>query len=132
VLDALSHRPDVPLWPDGPRVGAGLWNSVPATLLVEFGVLALGAWLYVRVTRPLDRRGTWLLAAFLVVLGALYLASVYGPPPPSPHALAITALLGWLFVAWGWWIDRHRGVGQEAARVNGVASGKGAQAASRR
>ena len=28
VLDFVSHRPDMPLWPGGPRLGLGLWNSV--------------------------------------------------------------------------------------------------------
>src|SRR5437899_7640347 len=26
VLDFITHRPDLPLWPAGPAVGAGLWN----------------------------------------------------------------------------------------------------------
>jgi hypothetical protein len=44
----------------------------------------------------------------VAVLAIIYLASVFGPPPPSEQALVITGLLGWLFVAWGYWIDRHR------------------------
>src|SRR5687768_4256927 len=28
VLDFVTHRPDLPLWPGGPMVGLGLWNSV--------------------------------------------------------------------------------------------------------
>jgi len=36
VLDFVSHAPDMPLWPgDSPRLGLGLWNSIPATLVVE-------------------------------------------------------------------------------------------------
>ena len=35
LLDFLTHRPDLPLWPGGPKVGLGLWNSVPATIGVE-------------------------------------------------------------------------------------------------
>jgi hypothetical protein len=120
VLDALSHRPDETLWPAGPLVGAGLWNSIPATLVVEFALLAAGAWTYARVTRRRDRLGTWLLAAFLAVLAVLYLASVFGPPPPSARALALSGLLGWLFVAWGWWIDRHRRVEIGASSPHGA------------
>src|SRR5678816_2619777 len=33
VLDVLTHRPDMPLYPGGPKVGLGLWNSVPATVI---------------------------------------------------------------------------------------------------
>jgi len=108
VLDALSHRPDVPLWPGAPKVGAGLWNSLPATLAVEFALFALGLWLYLRATRARDRLSAWLLGAFVAVLAGLYLASVFGPPPPDARTLALSGLAGWLFVPWAWWIDRHR------------------------
>jgi hypothetical protein len=55
-----------------------------------------------------DRLGNILLGALVITLAVLYVAAVFGPPPPSELALAITGLLGWLFVAWGYWIDRHR------------------------
>jgi hypothetical protein len=108
VLDVVAHRPDMPTWPAGPKLGLGLWNSLPGTLIVEFVLLGLGAWLYATVTKPRDRLGTILFAALGVVLAALFLASTFGPPPPSAEAVAITAIAGWLFVAWGYWIDRHR------------------------
>jgi len=108
ALDALSHRPDVPLWPGGPKVGAGLWNSLPLTIVAEFGLLAAGAYLYVRGTRPRDRLGTVLIGLFVLVLAALYVVSLVAPPPPDVRVLAYSALAGWLFVAWGYWIDRHR------------------------
>lgn len=108
VLDVVAHRPDMPTWPDGPKLGLGLWNSLPATLIVEFALFGLGAWLYARTTTPRDTRGVVLYWAFIVVLGAIYVASVFGPPPPGVGVLALTGVLGWLFVAWGYWIDRHR------------------------
>jgi membrane-bound metal-dependent hydrolase YbcI (DUF457 family) len=37
-LDAVMHRPDMPVLPRGPFVGLSLWNSLPATLLVEGGL----------------------------------------------------------------------------------------------
>src|SRR5690242_12587793 len=40
VLDAVTHRPDVPVLFDGPMVGLGLWQSVRATVLVELVVFA--------------------------------------------------------------------------------------------
>src|SRR5437762_4423209 len=42
VLDFATHRPDMPIFPGGPRYGLGLWNSVPATLAIESGLLAAG------------------------------------------------------------------------------------------
>lgn len=108
VLDVVAHRPDMPTWPGGPRLGLGLWNSLAGTLLVEFALFGAGAWLYARATTPRDARGRVIYWALVVVLAAIYVASVFGPPPPSVTALAVTGILGWLFVAWGYWIDRHR------------------------
>ena len=108
VLDFVSHRPDMPLWPGGPLEGLGLWYSLPATLAVEFALFAAGAWLYASATRARDRWGSVLLWLFLIVLAALYLAAVFGPQPPSVDVLAASGLAGWLFVVWAYWIDRHR------------------------
>jgi hypothetical protein len=77
-------------------------------MAVELGLLATGAWLYARSTRPRGRIGTMALAAFVATLAALYVGSVFGPPPPSVQVLALSGLTGWLFMAWAYWIDRHR------------------------
>jgi len=108
VLDVVAHRPDMPTWPGGPKLGLGLWNSLPATLIVELALFGIGALLYARAAPARDRLGSLLFAALVAVLALIWLASVFGPPPPSERALAVTGLLGWLFVAWGYWIDRHR------------------------
>src|SRR4030095_6253092 len=109
VLDVVSHRPDMPGGAGGgPLLGFGLWRSVPATLVVEFSMLAIGLAVYTRATQPRDRTGTLALWSMVAVLVALYLASVLGPPPPSPEAVAWSAEGVWLFVLWGYWIDRHR------------------------
>ena len=108
LLDFVSHRPDLPVGLDGPKVGLGLWYSLPATLVAEFALFGAGAWLYVSATRPRERIGTYAFATFVVVLAAIYLASVFGPPPPSVEAIAIGGILGWLFIAWAYLIDRHR------------------------
>jgi hypothetical protein len=109
LLDFLVHRPDLPLTFTGrERFGLGLWNSVPWTLAIEFALFAIGVGLYARFTKARDRVGMigfWALAAFLSVL---YLASVFGPPPPSAAAVAWGDQGMWLLVAWGYWLDRHR------------------------
>lgn len=108
VLDFVSHRPDMPLWPGSSTFGLGLWYSVPATLAVEFALFGAGVWLYTSSTSPRDRIGTYAFASFVVVLAAIYVSGVFGPPPPSVEVLALTGFAGWLFVAWAYWIDRHR------------------------
>jgi membrane-bound metal-dependent hydrolase YbcI (DUF457 family) len=109
VLDMISHRPDMPLWPwGGPRVGLGLWYSTAATVFVEATTFAIGIWLYATNTEPVDRVGRAAFPAFIVVLAVSYIASLVGPPPPSPEALAHFAQGQWLFIGWGYWLDRHR------------------------
>lgn len=109
VLDFVVHRSDLPVYPGaGPRLGLGLWNSLPATLAVEFGLFALGIFLYVHTTVARDGIGRYAFWALVAVLGVLYLGALFGPPPPDVTTLATTALAGWLFVLWGYWVDRHR------------------------
>lgn len=108
-VDLVVHRPDLPLAPgEGPRLGLGLWNSLPATLAVEGGLLAVGLSVYLRSSRARDRVGRYALGALVAFLVLVYLASVFGPPPPSSDAVAWVAQSMWLLVAWGWWVDRHR------------------------
>jgi hypothetical protein len=109
LLDALMHRPDLPLYPGGEvRVGLGLWNSLAGTLTVELSLFAVGIWLYVRSTRATDRAGSiglWSLVGFLLVA---YGGSLFGEPPPSLSAVAWVGQAQWLIVVWGFWLDRHR------------------------
>lgn len=109
VLDALTHRPDVPLgFGASTRVGLGLWNQPVVAIGLELGLYAGGVWVYARSTAPLDRIGRIGLWALVGFLGAVYAANLLGPPPPSTSAVAWSAQAMWLIVAWGYWIDRHR------------------------
>ncbi len=108
VLDLVVHRPDLPLWPGGPKLGLGLWNSVPATVLVEAAVFTLGLTVYLRATRPLDRIGRWGLVTMAGLLILIYVASSFGPPPQSVEQLGWSSLVLLVFVPLGWWVDRHR------------------------
>jgi hypothetical protein len=109
LLDYVTHRPDMPITISGAdRVGLGLWNSIPGTLAVEFAIFAIGLAVYLRQTEPRDHVGSiglWSLVGFLLVV---YLGSSFGPPPPTPAAIAWSAESLWLLVIWGYWIDNHR------------------------
>jgi membrane-bound metal-dependent hydrolase YbcI (DUF457 family) len=109
LLDAIVHRPDLPLYPGGAQlVGLGLWSSLGATLAVEFGILAVGVWLYLRATAATDASGRWGLWGLVAFLLLVYVMNLLGPPPPSVTALAWVGQAQWLLVVWGYWLDRHR------------------------
>jgi len=110
ILDWITHRPDMPLYPGGPRYGLGLWNSIPSTLLVEVSMFAIGIWLYVRTTRPRDWIGRYMFWAYVLLLGAAYISDRFSAPPSDvmrdiakPSAIIVPPLL-----LWTWWFDRHR------------------------
>jgi hypothetical protein len=56
-----------------------------------------------------DRAGQWGFWSLVALLFAVYLASIFGPPPPGPGAVAASALVLWALIPWVAWFDRHRG-----------------------
>jgi hypothetical protein len=109
LLDWITHRPDMPLYPGSPKYGLGLWNSIAGTMVVELAMLAGGLWLYMRTTKARDRIGRYGFAAYVLVLLVLYIADPFSGPPPSVQALIWSAIVFEpLFLIWAWWFDRHR------------------------
>ena len=109
VLDFVTHRPDLPLWPpDGPLVGLGLWNSVGGTVAAEALLFSVGLWLYATHTEATDRAGPLRSRRVRCDPAAHLRGESPGPPPPNTDVLAIIAQGQWLFVLWAIWIDRHR------------------------
>lgn len=116
LLDLLTHRPDLPLWPGSDaKVGLGLWNSLPGTLAVELAIFGAGVFLYVRTTRPLDRTGSLALPGLVAFLLLIYAGNLVGSAPPSVGAIAWLGQAQWLLVAWAFWVDRHRTLRAPAA-----------------
>ncbi len=111
-LDAPMHQPDLPLTPWGETmIGLALWNSVPLSFLIEYGLFAGGIYLYASVTKAKTRFGRWGLIAFGALGVLVYLINFFGPPPPSITALIIVAcVLQALFVLLAIWVDRRREV----------------------
>jgi hypothetical protein len=93
-LDFVAHPPDMPLAPGLQKFfGLGLWNSVPATLIIEGGFWLLAIILYARATHPQKRIGTY---AFWIVIALLTLAwynNIAGPPPKDPSHMGISSLI---------------------------------------
>jgi hypothetical protein len=110
VLDWITHRPDLALYPGSPiRLGLGLWNSVPATVAVEGSVFVAGVAAYARCTRRSRPGGSVAFWAFVGFLSVAYVANLVGPPPPSVTAVGIVGIVSTVvFLAWIAWFDRRR------------------------
>src|SRR6202158_1374492 len=59
LLDFIAHRPDMPIYPGGPKYGLGMWSSIPLTISVEYMLFAVGIALYVSATRAKDTTGNF-------------------------------------------------------------------------
>ncbi len=112
VLDFVTHRPDMPLWPGGPKVGLELWASVPGTIVVEGLLFVVCVWLYAAGTRSRDAVGTWGFRGYVALLVLLYVASLFPTRAPSPAAFAVVGLaLTAVILGFAAWVDRHRDAG---------------------
>jgi membrane-bound metal-dependent hydrolase YbcI (DUF457 family) len=108
ILDYITHRPDLALYPGSSIfMGLGLWNSRLGTFIVEGGMFVIALFIYLQATRARDKTGIYSFWAFVVFLVSIYLANLFGPPPPSVGVLEVSTMGIWLLVAWGFWIDRH-------------------------
>ena len=109
VMDWITHRPDLPLWPGGIRVGLGLWNSVAATVIVELVLFIVGLWLYLRVTRPRGGRGRLSLWSLIALISLVFFTSLAPlPAGTGQRTIALMSMIMWLFIPWAWWIDATR------------------------
>jgi membrane-bound metal-dependent hydrolase YbcI (DUF457 family) len=109
ILDAIVHRPDLPLMPGSNiRIGFGLWNSMAGSIVVEFGIFLIGLVLYLRATVARDRVGKFGVWSLGFVLSIIWIVNIFGPQPPSETAIAVVGNASWLFDFWAYWGDRHR------------------------
>jgi hypothetical protein len=109
ILDFIVHRPDLPLYDDTLKVGLGLWNYPVVALSLEAALLFGGMILYLRVTTPINAIGRVGPPVFGAVMLAIQSYIFFGPPPVSPAAAAITALVSYvLFAVLAEWLARQR------------------------
>jgi len=109
VLDWVTHRADMPLYPGGPKFGLGLWNSIAGTMIVETAMYVAGVWIYMKMTRAKNWVGSGVAWGFVVVLLAMFCADRFSPPPESLRVVAQTGLVATVItILWVWWFDRNR------------------------
>ena len=109
VLDVVTHAPDMPLWPgNSPRFGLALWNSIPATLIIEGALWIAGIMMYQGVLARTKQRPGWPFWSFVVVCTLMWASGPWSPPPPTTTSLGLFALIGWIVIPWSAWADRAR------------------------
>ena len=117
-LDVLVHIPDLPLTGnDSSKLGLGLWNNRVATLAAEAIVFGAGLALYVaRGSNRHPVRARRIAAVALVLVGT-YLATLYGPLPPSMTVVAVSGIVFILGIAaLAAWADQRAFQEERAAR----------------
>ena len=107
-MDALVHLPDLPLaGNDSLKVGLGLWDNVGATYVLEFGLLAAGAWIYVTTKTKRHPLRTARLGFMIGLLLALSGVNMWAPPPDNMTVVGVSAIVMYLGIAWlASWVDR--------------------------
>jgi membrane-bound metal-dependent hydrolase YbcI (DUF457 family) len=90
-LDLVVHIPDLPLTPFGTeKVGLGMWNSLPLTVLTETIIFIAGVFIYIKNTRAINAKGKWGLWALTIFFVVAEVFNMFGPPPEND----IPALVG--------------------------------------
>jgi len=110
VLDWVTHGPDMPVYPGGPKYGLGLWNNISLTVMIEIAMFMAGMILYARTTRARDGVGKWGFRALVGLLVGFFIFDSFDPSaPPSVAVIWISALIATaVILLWAGWVDRHR------------------------
>jgi hypothetical protein len=99
LLDPLVHRPELPLYDDTMKMGLGLWDYPAVALALEGALLFGGMIMYLRMTEPINAVGRVGPPVLGMVMLAIQSYIFFGPPPASPAAAAITALVSYVVFA---------------------------------
>jgi hypothetical protein len=93
VLDALVHRPELPLaGPGSHRLGLALWNNMPFALTLEAALVVAGLYLFISGTRVTRNKSIALVLLSGVVMAFTAVGMTMAPAPPSATAMAGSSL----------------------------------------
>ncbi len=93
VLDAVVHRPELPLaGPDSRAVGLGLWNHMRDALALEAAIVIAGIGLFTSATRVGRAKSSALVLLTLVAMALTAVGMTVAPAPPSALAMAGSSL----------------------------------------
>ncbi len=109
VLDFITHRADMPLFPGGPKFGLSLWNHPTANMLIEVLLFGAGVAIYEGTTKGKDKRGQYSFWLMVVLLLLIYAMSSGGSPPPDVGLLwKITLIMMVLILGLSAYVDKNR------------------------
>lgn len=108
LLDLFVHRLDLPLYPGSGFCGFGMWNYPLLEIPFEIVIFIIGVFLYLNFTKSKDKIGFFSFWSLIIVLTGIHFINLFGTPPPDTNSIAYAGLGIWLFVIWGYWIDKHR------------------------
>ncbi|WP_239618066.1 hypothetical protein [Cohnella mopanensis] len=105
VLDLIVHDHDLPLLGDRYKVGFGVYHSIFWSLFIEFGLLLIGLFIYMRST---EGKGSFLgkygMGFVFVILLLFNVVSIWGPHPPNEKVVAVFNFC--YYVGFTWVISR--------------------------
>ncbi len=109
VLDWITHRADMPLYPGGPKFGLGLWNHPNASMAVEVLLFATGVAIYEGTTKGKDKKGQYSFWFMVLLFLVVFAADSGGAAPPSVKVLWVVSIMGIAFgLLLASYVDRHR------------------------
>lgn len=108
LLDALVHRPELPLaGRASPAVGLALWSNMPIALSVEAAMVAWGLWLFLSGSKLGKNKSFALIVLAVLLMAFTAIGMTVAPPPPSAPAMAGSSLVTLAVVgALFWWLGR--------------------------
>ncbi|MFT3725373.1 MAG: hypothetical protein QM773_17525 [Hyphomonadaceae bacterium] len=91
LLDLLVHRPDLELFPAGPKIGFALWDQPVMEQAVEIGLIAIAGifWAAQRTTAGFR---AWPAAAFILLLVAVQIIAMLIPAEASDNVTSTGAM----------------------------------------
>lgn len=99
LTDLLVHRPDLEVYPSGPKLGFALWDMAVLEQAVEIGLIAI-AGIFWSAQRTRAGQAAWPAAAFVLLLVAVQIIAMLMPQHASetltgmaPTAIAVYLLI---------------------------------------
>lgn len=111
LLDLLVHPEQLPIAGESaPKVGLGLWNTLPAAIALEALIFLIGLVMYYRGTRPKNNTGRFGPAILFVIVALVSLIGQAVSSAPADSQIIAASSLGLLIIVIfiGGWFDAHR------------------------